>query len=234
MNQPNRPMDRFGRATAASVLFALGVGLAAKDASGTTPSSTPSPDHGAEVVLRALSLLGVNYRWGGNTPETGLDCSGLVRLVFSDAVGLPLPRRSVEISRVGDSVRRTDLQPGDLVFFNTLRRAFSHVGVYIGNNQFVHAPSTGGQVRVDTLDRAYWTQRFNGARRLLSPELAAHSVAPRANQAAAPVRPPRPLPVAASRPAPTAAVAAPRPGSGSRRLPAAPAPVASVTDFNLH
>jgi hypothetical protein len=122
---------------------------------------------GAEVVFRALSLLGVNYRFGGNSPDTGLDCSGLVRWVFNDTLGLPLPRRSEEISRVGGRVAPTELQPGDLVFFNTLRRAFSHVGIYIGNNQFVHAPSSGGSIRVESLGSDYWVRRFDGARRLL-------------------------------------------------------------------
>jgi hypothetical protein len=127
-------------------------------------------DVGAEVVFRALSLLGVHYRFGGNTPETGLDCSGLVRLVYQDTLGLPLPRRSEEISRVGPAVAPSELQPGDLVFFNTLRRAFSHVGIYIGNNQFVHAPSSGGSIRVENLGADYWTRRFDGARRLLTQE----------------------------------------------------------------
>jgi hypothetical protein len=130
-------------------------------------------DAGAEVVFRALSLLGVHYRFGGNTPETGLDCSGLVRLVYGDTLGLPLPRRSEEISRVGPAVAPSELQPGDLVFFNTLRRAFSHVGIYIGNNQFVHAPSSGGSIRVENLGADYWTRRFDGARRLLTQELLA-------------------------------------------------------------
>ena len=119
-----------------------------------------------EVVLRALSLLGVNYRFGGNTPEAGLDCSGFVRLVVKDAIGMVLPRRSEEISYASREIVSDDLKPGDLVFFNTLKKAFSHVGIYIGNNQFIHSPSAGGSIRVDTLDKQYWTSRFNGARRL--------------------------------------------------------------------
>lgn len=123
-------------------------------------------DRRAEVVMRAMSLLGVSYKFGGNTPETGLDCSGLVRLVFRDTLGTLLPRRSEEISRSGHAIEPRDLKPGDLVFFDTLRRAFSHVGIYIGNNQFVHAPASGGQVRVEHMGGAYWQARFNGARRL--------------------------------------------------------------------
>lgn len=131
------------------------------------PDSAGESPHGAvELVIRSLSLLGVHYRFGGSSPETGLDCSGLVRLVFHEAMGLALPRRSEEISREGERVRLDQLQPGDLVFFNTLRRAFSHVGIYIGNNRFVHAPSAGGQVRVEKFDSRYWKARFNGARRL--------------------------------------------------------------------
>lgn len=121
---------------------------------------------GRELVLRALSLLGVDYKYGGNTPETGLDCSGLVRHVFHEVAGLVLPRRAEEISRAGEAIRRDQLRPGDLVFFNTLRRAFSHVGIYVGDGRFVHAPSTGGEVRVESLSTNYWQRRFNGARRV--------------------------------------------------------------------
>ena len=129
-----------------------------------------SADFAAEVVFRALSLLGVNYRLGGNSPATGLDCSGLVRLVYGEVTGLRLPRRSEEISRVGGSVDRSELQPGDLVFFNTLQMSFSHVGIFIGNGQFVHSPSSGSSVRVENINRSYWQTRFNGARRLIAGE----------------------------------------------------------------
>jgi cell wall-associated NlpC family hydrolase len=123
-------------------------------------------DASAEVVLRALSLLGVPYRYGGNTPNTGLDCSGLVKLVFQETVGLALPRRSDDMSRFGQSVGWTDLQPGDLVFFNTMRHAFSHVGIYLGDNRFVHSPRPGKAVRVEDMRESYWIRRYNGARRL--------------------------------------------------------------------
>jgi cell wall-associated NlpC family hydrolase len=126
------------------------------------------PNPTAELVIRSLSLLGVNYKWGGNTPDTGLDCSGLVRHVYSETIGKVLPRRAVEMSRVGESVDRHSLEPGDLVFFNTLRRAFSHVGIYIGDNQFVHAPARGKTVTIASMDDRYWSRRFNGARRLLA------------------------------------------------------------------
>ncbi len=119
-----------------------------------------------ELVVRALSFVGVNYRRGGESPETGFDCSGLVRHVFRESLGLILPRTSHDISRVGETVRREALQPGDLVFFNTLRRGFSHVGIYLGEHRFVHAPASGGEVRVEDMRQSYWTKRFNGARRI--------------------------------------------------------------------
>jgi cell wall-associated NlpC family hydrolase len=119
-----------------------------------------------DVVVGALNMIGVRYRWGGNTPDSGLDCSGFVRYVFQDTLGMTLPRRAEEMSRVGEKVTVSDLKPGDLVFFNTMRRSFSHVGIYIGDNKFVHSPSTGSTIRVDELDGGYWEKRFEGARRI--------------------------------------------------------------------
>jgi cell wall-associated NlpC family hydrolase len=119
-----------------------------------------------DVVVGALNMIGVRYRWGGDSPDSGLDCSGFVRYVFQDTLGLALPRRAEEMSRVGEKVRISDLKPGDLVFFNTMRRTFSHVGIYIGDNKFVHSPSTGSTIRVDDLDDRYWEKRFTGARRV--------------------------------------------------------------------
>ncbi|EJL87758.1 cell wall-associated hydrolase, invasion-associated protein [Herbaspirillum sp. CF444] len=120
----------------------------------------------SELAVQALSMLGINYRYGGTSPETGLDCSGLVRYVFKEALGTDLPRTSAEISRVGEKVDKVDLRPGDLVFYNTLRRGFSHVGIYLGDSKFIHSPSAGGQVRIEDMDVAYWKKRFNGARRI--------------------------------------------------------------------
>ena len=119
-----------------------------------------------ELVVRALSFVGVNYRRGGESPETGFDCSGLVRHVFRESLGLALPRTSRDISRVGETIHREALQPGDLVFFNTLRHGFSHVGIYLGEHRFVHAPASGGEVRVEDMRLNYWSKRFNGARRI--------------------------------------------------------------------
>jgi len=114
----------------------------------------------------ALSLIGVDYRWGGTRPETGLDCSGLVQYVFQQVTGVTLPRTAQQMSRMGERVKLGELEPGDLVFFNTRRFAFSHVGIYIGDNRFIHAPARGREVEIATIDAGYWQKRFNGARRL--------------------------------------------------------------------
>lgn len=116
--------------------------------------------------MHALGLLGVPYRWGGSDPRGGLDCSGLVRHVYQAARGQTLPRRSVDLSRAGAPVPRHALAAGDLVFFNTLGRAFSHVAIYLGEGRFVHAPSRRGVVRIEALDEKYWRVRYNGARRI--------------------------------------------------------------------
>jgi len=119
-----------------------------------------------DVVVRALTLINTPYRYGGSSPEVGFDCSGLVRYVFQ-SVGAPhLPRRSEDIGKLGEPVTRAQLAPGDLVFFNTLARAYSHVAIYIGDGRFLHAPARGGRVRIEALDDHYWRARFNGARRL--------------------------------------------------------------------
>jgi len=120
-----------------------------------------------DLVVYAFGLIGVAYRFGGESPEDGLDCSGLVRHVFQQVTGVTLPRTAKEMSRVGGSVTKTELVPGDLVFFNTRRFAFSHVGIYVGDARFVHAPRRGRDVEIASLDNAYWRQRFDGARRLI-------------------------------------------------------------------
>jgi cell wall-associated NlpC family hydrolase len=127
-------------------------------------------DRASDLAIRAMSMIGIRYKYGGNTPEHGLDCSGLVRYVFKQAWGADLPRTSEEISRVGATVDKNDLRPGDLVFYNTLRRGFSHVGIYLGDNKFVHSPSAGSSIRIESMDLGYWKKRFNGARRISDPE----------------------------------------------------------------
>ncbi|MGZ9713439.1 C40 family peptidase [Glaciimonas sp. GNP009] len=123
-------------------------------------------ERASDLAQSAIGLIGINYKYGGNTPQTGLDCSGLVRYVFKEALGINLPRTSAELSKEGEKVDQDDLKPGDLVFYNTLKRSFSHVGIYLGDNKFIHAPRTGSSVRVESMDIAYWKNRFNGARRI--------------------------------------------------------------------
>ncbi len=141
-------------------------------------------DVASDLVVSAMSLLGVPYRRGGTSAETGFDCSGFTRHVFENTVGLILPRRAAEQANSPDlqPVPRAELKPGDLVFFNTLRNTFSHVGIYIGDNKFIHSPRAGAKVRVEDLREAYWQQRYDGARR--APGLAGTRAATAANAAA--------------------------------------------------
>jgi len=118
------------------------------------------------VLERALSLRGTRYHAGGTSPATGFDCSGFVGYLYRDIVGFQLPRSANEIWRFGKKVDREDLRPGDLVFYNTLKRPHSHVGIYLGGNQFVHAPASGGVVRIVNMDERYWAARWNGAKRM--------------------------------------------------------------------
>jgi len=119
-----------------------------------------------DAIDQAMDLLGIRYRRGGSSPEAGFDCSGFVSHVFREGLGMVLPRSSREMSKSGQEISKDELKPGDLVFFNTMRKAFSHVGIYLGDNQFVHAPRSGGRVRIEDLRESYWVKRFNGARRV--------------------------------------------------------------------
>lgn len=118
------------------------------------------------LTSQALTHLGIQYRYGGDAPHEGFDCSGLVYYTVHASLGLKLPRRSADIARIGEKVNRQELAIGDLVFFNTLGRRYSHVGIYLGNELFVHAPSSGGGVRVENMTKQYWAKRYNGARRI--------------------------------------------------------------------
>ncbi|HEX6155381.1 MAG TPA: C40 family peptidase [Burkholderiales bacterium] len=121
-------------------------------------------------LIQAMQNLGVKYRLGGRSPETGFDCSGLVTHVFERAWGVLLPPGTAALSKVGAPVARLkELQPGDLVFYNTRNRPYSHVGIYVGDGRFVHAPRPGAKVRVESLQTRYWRERFDGARRLDPP-----------------------------------------------------------------
>ncbi|MEO8202693.1 MAG: C40 family peptidase [Betaproteobacteria bacterium] len=120
----------------------------------------------SEMLFQVLSSIGVDYKYGGSSHATGFDCSGLVAHVYREGFGIQLPRNSYGQSQVGQPVSSEDLKPGDLVFYNTLNRPFSHVGIYLGDGRFIHAPKTGAAVRIESLKSAYWTKRWNGARRI--------------------------------------------------------------------
>ena len=124
-------------------------------------------DMASHLVTSAMDFLGVRYRRGGQSRESGFDCSGFTRHVFENSVGLILPRRASEQANSPDliPVNQSELKPGDLVFFNTLKHTFSHVGIYVGDNKFIHSPRAGGSVRVEDIREAYWAKRFDGARR---------------------------------------------------------------------
>jgi cell wall-associated NlpC family hydrolase len=159
------------RVIALSLALAAMPALAVDNARDTAPAATAAADsyldRAREVTVQALAFLGVNYKWGSSNPERGFDCSGLVTHVFQQVAGIVLPRNSQGMSKVGEKIDKSDLQPGDLVFFNTRKRPNSHVGIYIGDERFVHAPSRGGEVEISDMQESYWKKRFNGARRLL-------------------------------------------------------------------
>jgi cell wall-associated NlpC family hydrolase len=120
----------------------------------------------SELVVNAMGFLGVPYKRGGTSSDTGFDCSGFVRTIFEQTAGLVLPRSANQQAATSEKIDRSELQPGDLVFFNTMRRAFSHVGIYVGDGNFIHAPKPGAKVRVESLSVSYWARRFDGARRV--------------------------------------------------------------------
>lgn len=120
----------------------------------------------SDVINTAMSMIGVPYRFGGSSADSGFDCSGFVRSIYQETVGHLLPRKALDQAQATEKIDKKELRPGDLVFFNTMRRAFSHVGIYVGNGEFIHAPSRGKSVRVESMDSSYWAKRFNGARRV--------------------------------------------------------------------
>ncbi|SMC22038.1 Cell wall-associated hydrolase, NlpC family [Andreprevotia lacus DSM 23236] len=139
-----------------------------KAAAAPAPDTVRSdgPTAGQQLLLQAMGLIGVRYKWGGNNPEDGLDCSGFVRYVFQNSLNIALPHNAMGMSRLGENVDRSELKPGDLVFFNTLGRTFSHVGIYMGDNRFIHSPRAGKSVETANLNETYWQKRWNGARRV--------------------------------------------------------------------
>ncbi len=149
--------------TAILVLFVLA-------ACSSNPRQESSSSSGAsrDVIPYAKSLIGTPYHYGGESPRTGFDCSGFVRHVYFHTRGLELPRSAHAMSAVGTRLKATQLEPGDLVFFNTLGKPYSHVGIYLGNAKFIHSPSTGKRVEIVDMNMRYWQQRYNGARRVTS------------------------------------------------------------------
>lgn len=129
--------------------------------------SLPQQEHVQEIVLYALGLLDTGYRFGGKNPSAGLDCSGMVSYVVEQVSGRKLPYNAAQIAERTRPIPSQQIQPGDLVFFNTLGRAYSHMGIYLGDGKFIHAPNSRGKVRVDRLDSRYFAERFEGARTLL-------------------------------------------------------------------
>ena len=131
---------------------------------GTATRRPEVSERGQEVMLFALGLIDTGYRFGGKNPSAGLDCSGMVSYVFDKAIGYRVSGSAADIARQGRPINRDDLRPGDLVFFNTRNAPFSHVGLYIGDDRFIHAPSTNGRVRIDLLSTKYYAQRYDAAR----------------------------------------------------------------------
>lgn len=119
-----------------------------------------------DIPVYAQSLVGTPYKYGGNSPDKGFDCSGFVGDVFRHTAGINMPRSTIEISRVGHAIKTDNLRSGDLVFFNTLKQKFSHVGIYLGDDRFIHAPSKGGKVRIENMGDDYWKKNYDGARRI--------------------------------------------------------------------
>ena len=157
---------RFATLAFLSLLLAA-CGSAPRRAEPPLVAGTPRADAANAVLFRAIALVGTPYRYGGNTPEGGFDCSGLVGYVFRDAAGVGLPRTSAQMSELGKRKLAVDaLQAGDLVFFAE-SRAVSHVGIYVGERRFVHAPNRGGTVRLDSLDGAWWREHFVYGKRVL-------------------------------------------------------------------
>jgi cell wall-associated NlpC family hydrolase len=149
-----------------AILCGLLMAFAAAPAAATFDGAS---DQRAAPLVHALYAVGTLYKYGGDSPETGFDCSGLVKHVFQKAWGVALPRRTQEQKQVGRSVKLKDLEAGDLVFYNTRNQPYSHVGIYLGDGRFIHAPRTGARVRIESSHNPYWKARFNGARRVDPP-----------------------------------------------------------------
>ena len=161
------------RKTTGFVALVVALGGGGSLGAAELPSQEASPsaseaylDTARDIIFYALSMVGISYRWGGTSPQTGFDCSGLVGHVFKKIAGQVLPRDSYAMARLGQAISIDALRPGDLVFFDTMRRPFSHVGIYLGDHRFVHAPAAGKSVHIVDMTDAYWASRYNGARRI--------------------------------------------------------------------
>ncbi|MEX3942287.1 C40 family peptidase [Paraburkholderia sp. BR10937] len=211
---------------------------ASENAWRTKPPGFPNfVDHSVgreEISIQAMGLVGIPYRWGGNTPDSGFDCSGLVKYVLARSASVDLPRTTADMSMRGETIEPDEIAAGDLVFFNTTGRPHSHVGIYVGNLRFVNAPSTGGTVRLDYLTNPYWARRFDGIRRMAPPKRTPFETptweasapperVPGANAAPPAVAMASVAPAAAAQPAPRAVAAS------QNRIVAAPQPAYAAT-----
>ena len=171
----SRPERRFGLLLAVAIL--AGCSQTPQRPPPIPPTSTPTPtrgwfalpqhDHAQEMVLYALGLLDTGYRFGGKNPSAGLDCSGMVSYVVEQVSGRKLPYNAASIAERTRPIPASAIRPGDLVFFNTLGRSYSHMGIYMGDGKFIHAPNSKGKVRVERMDNRYYAERFEAARTLL-------------------------------------------------------------------
>jgi cell wall-associated NlpC family hydrolase len=166
---PSNPSRRYFHTVCLAALFLAACGGRERRpdsvrVTGSRAEDLPPTEKGREVVLYALSLLDTGYRFGGKNPQAGFDCSGMVSYIYAQATGVKVSGSAADIAGQGTPVRHDRLRPGDLVFFNTMNRPFSHVGIYIGDNRFIHAPSTDGKVRIDDLGSRYFSERFEAAR----------------------------------------------------------------------
>jgi cell wall-associated NlpC family hydrolase len=152
------------------IFLVLAVFLACLAAIAPAPARATVPEaQSTDLVAHAYQAVGIRYRYGGNSPSTGFDCSGLIAHVFEQSLGLALPHNARAQSSLGVRVSLSALVPGDLVFYNTRRSPYSHVGIYVGDDKFIHAPKPGSAVRVESMKTAYWMKRYNGSRRLQAP-----------------------------------------------------------------
>lgn len=165
-------MTRLGLAALACALLALaGCGNTSTRKAAKRPEPVDTSlarievgDNGREIVMYALGLVDVGYQFGGKNPEAGFDCSGMVSFIYRNAINVELKGSAADMARRGRPVGRSQLQAGDLVFFNTMNRPFSHVGIYIGDDKFIHSPSTNGRIRIESMKSKYFAARYEAAR----------------------------------------------------------------------